>query len=47
MTKQPVLDAIRTRRSIREFTGQPVERSLLLQVISAGIWAPSGLNNQP
>jgi nitroreductase len=45
--EQPVQNMIKTRRSIREFTSQPVERSLLLQIISAGIWAPSGLNNQP
>jgi nitroreductase len=43
----PVQEAILTRRSIREFTEQPVERRLLEQIITAGIWAPSGLNNQP
>ncbi len=42
-----VFDAIRNRRSIREFTDQPVKRDLLQQIITAGIWAPSGLNNQP
>ncbi len=42
-----VLDAIRNRRSIREFTAEPVPSDLLEQIIRAGIWAPSGLNNQP
>ncbi len=45
--KYPVQDAIRNRRSIREFTEKPVSRDALLDIISAGIWAPSGLNNQP
>ena len=44
---QPVQDAIRKRRSIREFTGEPVSRDALYKIVSAGIWAPSGLNNQP
>lgn len=42
-----ILEAIKRRRSIREFSAQPVSRELLHQIISAGIWAPSGLNNQP
>ena len=43
----PILEAIKNRRSIREFTDQPVERTLLQRILTAGIWAPSGLNNQP
>ncbi len=43
----PVYDAILKRRSIREFTGQQVDLPLLREIITAGIWAPSGLNNQP
>lgn len=43
----PVQDAIRKRRSIREFTDEPVSRDALVTIVSAGIWAPSGLNNQP
>ena len=42
-----VLEAIYTRRSIREFTDQPVLPETLHQIIKAGTWAPSGLNNQP
>lgn len=43
----PVQNAIFCRRSIREFTGEPVARELLHKIVEAGIWAPSGLNNQP
>ena len=43
----PILEAIHKRRSIREYTDQDVETNLLHEIIRAGIWAPSGLNNQP
>jgi len=43
----PILDAIEQRRSIREFTDQTVGIALLHEIIQAGVWAPSGLNNQP
>ncbi len=42
-----LLEGIYTRRSIRQFTDQPVEREQLIEIIKAGMWAPSGLNNQP
>jgi len=42
-----LLEGIYTRRSIREFVEQPVEREQLLEIIKAGTWAPSGLNNPP
>jgi nitroreductase len=42
-----LLEGIYTRRSIRQYTDQPVERGHLLEIIRAGTWAPSGLNNQP
>jgi nitroreductase len=44
---QSVLEAIYARRSIREFTHQDVALSDLHEIVRAGIWAPSGLNNQP
>jgi nitroreductase len=44
---QAVLDAIYQRRSIREFTESSVDQDLLREIIRAGTWAPSGLNNQP
>lgn len=43
----PVLVAIRERRSVRAFTDEPVSREELLEILEAGRWAPSGLNNQP
>jgi nitroreductase len=41
------LECIRSRRSVREFTTEPVTPEQLRQIINAGCWAPSGLNNQP
>ena len=43
----PVLDAIYSRRSIREFTDKKIPSELIREIIRAGMWAPSGLNNQP
>jgi nitroreductase len=42
-----VKDTIRDRRSIRKFTGEPVPEGMIDQILDAGRWAPSGLNNQP
>lgn len=42
-----LLEGIRTRRSIRKYTDQPVTREQLREIIKAGTMAPSGLNNQP
>ncbi len=42
-----LIEGIYTRRSIRQYTGQPVLREQLLEIIKAGMWAPSGMNNQP
>lgn len=44
---QSVQEAIKNRRSIREFKDQPVSSEQLYEIVTAGIWAPSGLNNQP
>jgi nitroreductase len=46
-SKSDVLKAIHERRSIRQFLDAPVDRSLLLEILRAASWAPSGLNNQP
>jgi len=40
-------EAITTRRSVREFTGEPVSEEELDRLLEAARWAPSGLNNQP
>jgi len=42
-----ILEGIYSRRSIRNFTDKPVEQRDVLEIIKAGTWAPSGLNNQP
>lgn len=43
----PVRDAIKERRSIRQYTKRRLRGEDLKSVLEAGIWAPSGLNNQP
>ena len=47
MKMKSVLQAIYDRRSRRDFTSEPVGQAQLEEIITAGIWAPSGLNNQP
>lgn len=42
-----LIDGIHSRRSVRNFTGEPVAGEDLKKIIEAGTWAPSGLNNQP
>ena len=42
-----MLDVIKNRRSIRRFKKQAVDEKLVKEIIEAGTWAPSGLNNQP
>lgn len=39
--------AILTRRSIRQYTGEPISPADLETIIQSGIWAPSGMNKQP
>ena len=41
-----LLDLIRERRSVRLFNGEKVAREDVLSIIEAGIWAPTGCNNQ-
>lgn len=47
MNANPVLDAIKARRSIRRFTPETVADAEVLAMLEAGRWAPSGQNNQP
>jgi nitroreductase len=42
-----LFNAIYTRRSVRQFTEEPVRKEHLMEIVKAGTWAPSGLNNQP
>jgi nitroreductase len=46
-SENKVFSALLSRRSIREFTADSVDTEKLQTIITAGIWAPSGLNNQP
>jgi F420 biosynthesis protein FbiB-like protein len=43
----PVLKAIKERRSIREFEKKDVELDKLQLILEAGTWAPSANNGQP
>jgi len=45
--ENPIIEAIRTRRSIRQFTKEPVSDEEVDQILESGLWAPSGKNNQP
>ena len=40
------LECIKTRRSIRKFTEQPLERALIEQIVAAAAYAPSWKNTQ-
>ena len=42
----PVLEAIRARRSIRRYTDEPLRKEDVLRILEAGRWAPSGRNVQ-
>lgn len=42
-----LLALIRSRRSVRAYTAEPVPEELLLQLIDAARWAPSAVNGQP
>jgi nitroreductase len=42
-----VFEAIRARRTVRKFTGAPVSRAHLEQIVDAGRLAASGNNRQP
>ena len=40
------IEAIKTRRSVRGFTNEEVNDGTIGEILEAGRWAPSGLNNQ-
>jgi nitroreductase len=42
-----VYEAVKSRRSVRGFKDEPVERNVLERVLSAAAWSPSGSNIQP
>ncbi|MDF2953679.1 MAG: Nitroreductase [Thermodesulfobacterium sp.] len=45
--QEAVFKAILGRRSIRKYQNKIPERERIFKILEAGIWAPSGLNNQP
>lgn len=49
MTEQSlsVSEAIRNRRSIKLFNGQPVDQEDLMNIIDTAVWAPNHGNRQP
>ncbi len=48
MNRQEVFELIKKRRSIRKYQKERIPSDEeIYQIIEAGIWAPSGLNNQP
>ena len=42
-----VLEAIRTRRSIRQYKDEPIPPDVIEKLLEAGRWAPSASNSQP
>ncbi len=42
-----LLELIKTRRSVREFKPDPIPRDVVLRLVEAASWAPSGSNQQP
>jgi len=42
-----LLQLIKERRSVREFTREPVSQIDVMSILEAGSWAPSIRNNQP
>ena len=40
-------EAIYTRRTIREFTAEPITESVIRDLVDAAIQAPSAVNQQP
>ena len=42
----PVIEAIKTRRSVRSYQTRPVAKDVIEAIIDAGNWAPTGNNRQ-
>ena len=42
-----VLQAIRHRRAVRDYTAEPVSAGMIHQLIASASWAPSAMNEQP
>jgi nitroreductase len=42
-----ILEVIKTRRSIRRYTREPISEEKINKILEAGRWAPSASNSQP
>lgn len=42
-----LMDVIRERRAVREFTGNPLSGDVIERLINAAVLAPSAFNRQP
>ncbi|MGC9113598.1 MAG: nitroreductase family protein [Candidatus Micrarchaeia archaeon] len=45
--KQPVMNALKARRSVRAYKDEPVPRSQVKKILEAGVASPSAHNRQP
>jgi nitroreductase len=45
--KMDIIDAVRSRRSIRRFKTEPVSKEVLEKLLEVSRWSPSGSNTQP
>ena len=44
---ETVMDVIMTRRSIRDYKAEPVNREVMADILKCGLYAPSAMNMQP
>lgn len=42
-----IIDAIKSRKSVRQFVGTPIEEDTIREILETAKWAPSGGNLQP
>ena len=45
--EQAVIETIMTRRSVRNYTSEPVDREQMAKILECGMYAPSAMNMQP
>ena len=46
-TQMDALTCLKTRRSIRQFTENPISDEILTEILECETWSPSGINHQP
>ncbi|HDS29832.1 MAG TPA: hypothetical protein ENN67_02185 [Firmicutes bacterium] len=46
-TKTMIHELLSSRRSIRKFKPDPIDRDILERIMASACWAPSAMNNQP